>query len=448
MILSKKIIFSSFFTLLSLGMWAQEEVDSEVSTAVEHSVKFIDLDSIKATFKCHDKLSKIDKLWIQELSSSDLSQTMHTDIETIDLDQEIDFELSTEVLKNRLEKLSHKSPFNVEYNPGLENLIKSLLKNRKKSYERLMALSEFYFPLFEEKLAKYNIPLELKYLAIVESALNPRAISRVGASGLWQFMLPTGRAYNLKVDSYVDDRFDPIKSSEAAAQYLSSLYNMYQDWDLALAAYNAGPGNVNKALRRADGYKNYWNIRKFLPRETQGYVPAFIATMYIFEYHKEHHLTPHKAPLKRIETDTIHLKRQMSFKQISDLVDISVEEIRFLNPAYKLDVIPYSQEQPYHLRLPLDRIGLFASNEEKIYAYIDSEASKREKILPFKEESLYAQANTKKNKAVASTKYHTIKKGENLGQIAKKYGVSVGNLKKWNNIAGSNIQAGKKLKIM
>src|SRR5690606_20081268 len=167
--------------------------------------------------------------------------------------EEVAFDLPVEVLKERLKKLDEKSPFDIEYNPALENVIKSFLKNRKKSYERLMALSEYYFPLFEEKLAKYHIPLELKYLAIVESALNPRAVSRMGASGLWQFMLPTGRAYNLSVNSYVDERYDPIKATEAACQYLSALYDMYGDWDLALAAYNAGPGNVNKAIRRSGG---------------------------------------------------------------------------------------------------------------------------------------------------------------------------------------------------
>src|SRR5690554_57168 len=438
MILSKRIIAAIFSLLIAGGIFAQES-SSETEKIPAQEVKMTPLDSLKATFVRHEKIAKIDNLWIKELTSSDLSETMYEDIQNLDTEQDVDFELSSELLKERLRLLDEKSVFNIEHNQAIENTIKSYIKNRKRSYERLAALSEYYFPLFEEKLAKYNIPLELKYLAIVESALNPRAVSRMGAGGLWQFMLPTGRAFSLNVDSYVDERYDPIKATEAACQYLLSLHKMYGDWDLALAAYNAGPGNVNKAIRRSGGMKNYWNIRKNLPRETQGYVPAFVATMYVFEYQKEHNIVPTKATVQRIETDTIYLKRKMSFKQISDLVDISVDEIRFMNPSYKLDIIPHSSEKANYVRLPIDRIGLFVSNEDKIYAYIDSEKDKYEKVIPFKEEALASRSGTR---------YHTIRKGENLGVIARKYGVSVNNLKKWNNIAGSNIQAGKKLKIM
>ena len=199
--------------------------------------------------------------------------------------------MSTELLKERLAAMDAKSPFNIEYNQGLENIIKSFLKNRKKSFERLMAISEYYFPIFEEALAKQNVPLEIKYLAVVESALNPKAVSRVGATGLWQFMYQTGKQYNLKIDSYVDERSDPLKACEAAAQYMTNMYKIFGDWDLVLASYNSGPGNVAKAIRRSGGQQNYWNIRKNLPKETQGYVPAFLATMYIYEYHKEHGIT-------------------------------------------------------------------------------------------------------------------------------------------------------------
>ncbi len=395
------------------------------------------LDSIKKSFVKYDKVAKIDNLWLKELASaSEITPDSTMRIDSLNIDEEVAFDLPVEVLKARLKKLDEKSPFDIEYNPALENVIKSFLKNRKKTYERLMALSDYYFPLFEEKLAKYHIPLELKYLAIVESALNPRAISRMGASGLWQFMLPTGRAYNLNVNSYVDERYDPIKATEAACQYLSSLYNMYGDWDLALAAYNAGPGNVNKAIRRSGGKTNYWNIRKNLPRETQGYLPAFLATMYIFEYHKEHNIQPQRSHIARIETDTVMVKRQMSFTQVSDLLDVTVEELRFLNPSYKLDIIPFMSDKPHYLRLPLDKVGIFVANEEAIYAYIDIENSKKEKVIPFTEE------------AAVTTKYHTIRRGDTLSSIARKYGVSVNNLKKWNNLKGTNIRAGQKLKIM
>src|SRR5690554_176160 len=435
MIFSKRINAITFSLLFSGGIFAQES-SFEIENNPMPEVKMTPLDSLKATFIRHEKIAKIDNLWIKELTSSDLSETMYEDIENLDAEQSVDFELSTELLKDRLRLLNEKSVFNIEHNQAVENTIKSYLKNRKKTYERLMALSEYYFPLFEEKLAQYHIPLEIKYLAIVESALNPRAISRMGASGLWQFMLPTGKAYNLSVNSYVDERYDPVKATEAACQYLSALYKMYGDWDLVLASYNAGPGNVNKAIRRSGGQTNYWNIRKNLPKETQGYLPAFLATMYIFEYHKEHNIQPQRAQIARIETDTVMVKRQMSFTQISELLDVTVEELKFLNPSYKLDIIPCVSDKPHFLRLPMDKVGIFVANDAAIYAYIDIENSKKEKVIPFTEE------------AAVTTKYHTIRRGDTLSSIARKYGVSVNNLKKWNNLKGTNIRAGQKLKIM
>ena len=244
------------------------------------------LDSIKKTFVKDNIASCVDSLWMKELTTLDLYNDLENDIKTINLDEKVDYELPTELLKKRLKEMDSKSPFNIEYNQGLENIIKSFLRNRKKAYERLMAISEYYFPMFEEALAKQNVPLEIKYLAVVESALNPKAVSRVGATGLWQFMYQTGKQYNLNIDSYVDDRSDPLKASEAAAQYMTNMYKIFGDWDLVLASYNSGPGNVAKAIRRSGGQQNFWNIRKYLPQETQGYVPAFLATMYIYEYHK------------------------------------------------------------------------------------------------------------------------------------------------------------------
>ena len=196
-----------------------------------------------------------------------------------------------------------------------------------------MERSEYYFPMFEKELDNHNIPLEIKYLAIVESALKPRAKSRVGATGLWQFMFATGKQFGLNVSSYVDERSDPIKSTEAACKYLASLYRIYGDWDLALAAYNSGPGNVTKAIRRSGGYKNYWNIRRHLPRETAGYLPAFLATTYIFEYAEEHGFQPNKHEITYIETDTIRVKKMISLDQVAEVTGIKIEELQFLNPS-------------------------------------------------------------------------------------------------------------------
>jgi len=422
----KKIIITTLLLSVTGFFFAQDaDIKPEIS-----------LDSLKTTFITHHNVTEIDDFWIKELTNNDIYEQWSQDLQNLESERWVDFELPTELFKERLELLDQKSMFSVEHNQIIESVTKSYLKNRKDALQRLMALSEYYFPLFEEKLAKYNLPLELKYLAIVESALNPRAVSRMGASGLWQFMFYTGKMYNLEVNTYIDERYDPIKSTEAACQYLSSLYDMYKNWELALAAYNAGPGNVNKAIRRSGGLKNYWIIRKNLPRETQGYLPSFLATMYIFEYSKEHNIVPNKIQIQHHQTDTIHLKRKMSFQQISDLVDISIDEIRFMNPTYKHEIIPFSSQKPYYLRLPIEKAGVFASNEDKIYAYVDAQKDKLEKFLKIKEREALA------------TRYHTIKKGENLGSIARKYGVSVSNLKRWNNIAGTTIRAGKKLKIM
>lgn len=434
----KKIKLIALTALFTYCGFAQESAQSEVNLELP---KVSYLDSIKATFINHSTSNCIDERWLEELTNDDLYEEMFSDINSVDIDSIVEFEFSTELLKKRLQKLNAKTPFEINYHPALENVIKSYLKNRKGSFERLMAISEYYFPMFEEHLSKYDVPLEIKYLAIVESALNPKARSRVGATGLWQFMYPTGKQFNLEVTSYVDERYDPLQSTEAACQYLSSLYQIFGDWSLVLASYNAGPGNVSKAIRRSGGSQNYWNIRRNLPRETANYVPAFLATLYIYEYKKEHGLQPKKAPLTYFETDTIKIKKQISFKQISDLLDISVEEIQFLNPIYKLDIIPYNEDKPRFLRLPKDKIGVFVSNEDKIYAYVSYLEAKNEEPI------VEAPAKSNTNHANSSVQYHKIRRGESLGLIAQKYNVSISSLRSWNGIRGNNIQAGKTLKI-
>jgi membrane-bound lytic murein transglycosylase D len=413
--------------------------DSLKTSKLETKISF--LDSIKSTF-VHDKIAScVDSLWMKELTNLDLYNELSVDIKTINIDEKVDFELPTALLKSRLKELDAKSPFNIEYNQGLENIIKSFLKNRKKSFERLMAISEYYFPLFEEALARQNVPLEIKYLAVVESALNPKAVSRVGATGLWQFMFQTGKQYNLNIDSYVDERSDPIKSSDAAALYMSNMYKIFGDWDLVLASYNSGPGNVAKAIRRSGGQQNYWNIRKNLPKETQGYVPAFLATMYIYEYHAAHGIVPNRAIVKHFATDTIQIKHQISFKQIADLIDIPIAQLQLLNPSYKRDVIPYVKGTQNFLRLPNDKIAIYTSNEDKIYAYVQHELSKKER--PY--QSTIAVNNNTDSRA--KTKYYKVKRGDNLSSIANKFGVTKQVLKEWNNLKGSSVSRGKNLKI-
>ena len=441
-----KHLILPFFLLLSLSIFSQEITEKNASLKPE--IKLTYLDSIKKTFVKDDLASCVDSLWLKELTNLDIYNNLTEDIQTINIDEKVDYELPTELLKTRLQEMDEKSPFHIEYNQGLENIIKSFLKNRKRSFERLMAVSEYYFPLFEEAFDKQNVPLEIKYLAVVESALNPKAVSRVGATGLWQFMYQTGKQYGLKIDSYVDERSDPLKASEAAAQYMKNMYAIFGDWDLVLASYNSGPGNVAKAIRRSGGQQNYWNIRKNLPQETQGYVPAFLATMYIYEYHKEHGIKPERAPIKHFATDTVMIKRQMSFKQISDLIDIPVAQLQILNPSYKLNVVPSYRDQSHYLRLPQDKMAVFTSNESKIYTYVDREANLREKpfqiVRPIVPQD---SVNTFQRLVQAKVRYYRVKRGDNLSTIAKKYDVAVDDLKKWNNIRGNEVVYGKNLKI-
>ena len=376
----------------------------------------------------------LDQQWLEELYSNSLYDTVYNAIADIKFDEIEYLELSTEVLKSRLAELSSKTPFNVEYNPGLESVIKSYLKNRRETMQRLINLSAFYFPLFERELDNHDLPLEIKYLAIVESALKPRAKSRVGATGLWQFMYGTGKMYGLDVSSYVDERSDPIKSTEAAAKYLSKLYEIFGDWDLALAAYNSGPGNVTKAIRRSGGYQNYWNIRGHLPRETAGYLPAFLATMYIFEYAEEHGFKKPKPEVAYFETDTIHVKQMITLDQVSEFTGVAMEELQFLNPSYKLDIIPFVKDKNYTLRLPRPVIGDFITNESQIYAFAQEEFDKREKPLP-----QFFEPDSKIT--------YKVRSGDFLGSVARKYSVRVSDIKKWNGLRSNNIKIGQRLTI-
>lgn len=440
-----KNITSLALLLASSAIFAQDTIVTKTVKREPLTRREV-LDSIKASF-IHDNIAScIDSLWMKEMVSLDLYNNLTIDIKNINVDEKVDYELPTELLKERLKKMDEKSPFNIEYNVGLENVIKSFLKNRKKAFERLMGVSQFYFPIFEEALAAENIPLEIKYLAVVESALNPRAVSRVGATGLWQFMYQTGKQYDLKVDTYVDERSDPLKASKAATQYMKNMYGIFGDWDLVLASYNTGPGNVAKAIRRSGGKQNYWNIRPFLHKETQGYLPAFLATMYIFEYHKEHGIVPNKPVANHYATDTVMIKKAMTFKQISDLLDVSVAELQFLNPSYKREFIPFITGENNFLRLPVNKVAVFTSNEEKIYAFVDYESSKRER--PY--ETRIASRNTNgynSEGTVSRVKYHKVRRGDSLSEISNKYGITMSELKKWNHLRSNKAPMGRNLKI-
>ena len=405
---------------------SQELPSTTVATTIKDTVVFDLKDMALARKK--------DSLWLKELYKSDLFDDVYNsvaqqDYEAVDYD-----ELPTEVLKQRLKELDAKTPFKVEYNPSLESVIKQYLKNRRGTLERLIGLSEYYFPMFEQELDKNNLPLELKYLAVIESALNPRAQSRVGATGLWQFMYPTGKMFGLDVSSYVDERSDPIMATEAACKYLKSLNNSFNDWDLALAAYNSGPGNVSKAIRRSGGKTNYWNLREYLPRETAGYVPAFLATMYIFEYAKEHGFKKQGPRIPYVATDTIKVKQQITLDQVAKLTNLDKEELEFLNPSYKLGIIPVIKDENYMLRLPLTAVGSFVNNEEAIYTYAKEEQEEAEKPLP----ELFEQPEKIR---------YRVKRGDYLGRIADRYGVGISQIKNWNGMRSNTVKVGQNLII-
>ncbi len=390
-----------------------------------------------SAFMDHHLAARYDSLWLAELRlAGEGFGEMYAEVQLAAEDSLADpiGNFSTELLKERLALLDERTPFSITYNPSLERVIKSFLLQKRDLMERMLTASQFYFPMFEEALDKYDLPLEIKYLAIVESALNPRAKSRVGATGLWQFMYGTGRMYKLDVSSYVDERSDPVLATEAACQYLSKLYEIFGDWDLALAAYNSGPGNVNKAIRRSGGYRNYWNIRRNLPRETAGYVPAFLATLYIFEYAEEHGLVRKEAPRPYFETDTVWVRNTITFDQIAKATGLPKDEIRMLNPSYKLEVIPKVTGKQYVLRLPKRALGAFVANEETIYTLAQQEIAKQEKPLP--------QLVTSDDRI-----RYRVRSGDYLGKIAERYGVGVSQIKRWNGLHSDNLRVGQRLTI-
>lgn len=308
----------------------------------------------------------------------------------------------------------------------------------------MLSACNFYMPIFEEALDAYNLPLELKYLPIIESALNPSAISRAGASGLWQFMMATGKIYGLESNSLVDERRDPIKATWAAARYLRDMYEIYKDWNLVIAAYNCGPGTINKAIRRAGGKTDYWEIYNFLPKETRGYVPAFIAANYVMTYYCKHNICPMETNIPDA-TDTIQINTSLHFEQIADVCGIHVDEIKSLNPQYKKGIIP-GNTTPQTLRLPMNYISTFIDKQDTIYAHRSDELFKNRQTVAVSD-TRSSRASSSRNSSSGNVTYHKIRSGENLGAIARKYGVSVNQLKSWNGLSGTKIAAGKRLKI-
>ena len=365
-----------------------------------------------------------------------------------------------EVYIDRLKRLPNI--MEMPYNEIVQKFIDRYTGRLRRSVSYMLGASNFYMPIFEDALMAYDVPLELKYLPVIESALNPKATSRVGAAGLWQFMPSTGKQYGLEINSLVDERRDPVKSSYAAARFLRDLYKIYGDWSLVIAAYNCGPENVRKAIQRSNGKADYWSIYPYLPRETKGYVPAFIAANYVMTYYCDHNICPMRTTLPA-KTDTVTVTRDVHLKQIADVCGVSLDELRALNPQYRRDIVN-GNSKPSAIRLPISVVNSFISNEDSIYNYQADQLFTRRSLVEVDEsvqprssysrKSYSSSSSTgrskkgKKNKKKSTrSKSVTIKKGDTLSEIAARHHTTVKKLRKLNGISGSNIRAGKKIKV-
>jgi membrane-bound lytic murein transglycosylase D len=356
---------------------------------------------------------------------------------------------SEEVYKARMARMS--SPIPMVYNDQVRNYIDLYAYKMRGHTSRVLGLSELYFPLFEEALDKEGLPMELKYLAIVESALNPIAVSRAGATGLWQFMYNTGKGYNLTINSFIDERRDPIKSTYAACKYFKDMYAIYGDWLLVIASYNCGPGNVNKAIRRAGGKTNFWEISQYLPAETRGYVPAFIAVTYVMNHSSEHNIFAVQPAFNYFEVDTLAIEKQISLKKISETIGLPYDVITYLNPVYKSGVIP-QYGGPGILRLPTNYVPAFIAAEPTLFPTVDPATASTDGVKKNETESLPAVNDGKdvvteyKTEVRRVKKVYTVKSGDSLNAIANRLGCTVKELKSWNNLSSNTIHKGRQLK--
>ena len=341
------------------------------------------------------------------------------------------------VLMRRLRDMN--SFISLPYNETVKNYMILYSEKMPRKMAEILGLSEYYMPIFEETFRRYDLPLELKYVAIIESAMNPRAESRVGAKGIWQFMYRTGLGYGLKIDSYIDERMDPFASADAAARYFKDAYRIFGDWALAISAYNCGSGNVNKAIKRADGKRDFWSIYEFLPRETRGYVPAMVGAMYACRYANEYGLKPDPKALP-VYVDTFRINRNLHFAQISEVLGIPIDDIRDLNPQYHKDIVP---GEGNILRLPFNYTSQFLDMQDSIYRY-KAETMFAARIQDGRE---VVQGRPVPTSQGTSWVYYKVKSGDNLGKIAKKYHTTVKNLKSWNNLKSDMIREGQRLKV-
>jgi membrane-bound lytic murein transglycosylase D len=412
--MKKVLLILSLVSIIANQTWAQIEDEMDFPEAMTFS---------------------IDSLMSQYMSKTYLT----TDNDCQMKDENPTFE--KEVYIDRL----HRMPTIMEmpYNEEVRACIDRYSGRLRRSVSYMLGASNFYMPIFEEALDLYQLPLELKYLPIIESALSPTAVSRAGATGLWQFMLTTGKAYGLEVNSLVDERRDPVKSSYAAARYLRDLYTIFGDWNLVIAAYNCGPENINKAIRRSGGEKDYWKLFPYLPKETRGYVPAFIAANYVMNYYCDHDICPMNSQLP-VKTDTIMVDRNVSFNQIASVCELDIQMLRALNPAYRRDIVP-GATKPSPIRLPIADVSTFIDRQDSVFAFNDVNQKRLEVNI---ESNLPAtKKNKSKNTSSKNAQYHKVRKNETLGAIARKNGTTVNKLKALNGLRSDRLKIGQSLRV-
>ena len=434
----KKILISAALLLASnIAIQAQIEED------------FADEDEITVT----DEQGKEEVIEFPEAMTFELDSLLNLYMSKTYLDEDNDCRMKDvnpvfekEVYIDRLKRMP--TIIEMPYNEVVQKFIDRYSGRLRHSVSYMLGASNFYMPIFEEALETYGLPLELKYLPVIESALNPKAVSRVGATGLWQFMLATGKQYGLNVNSLVDERRDPVKSSYAAAHYLSDLYKVFGDWNLVIAAYNCGPDNINKAIHRSKGAKDYWQIYPYLPKETRGYVPAFIAANYIMNYYCDHNICPMVTRLPA-KTDTVMVSRNVHLEQVAAVCNVDIEQLRALNPSYRRDIVPGLTELSA-LRLPQTDVGRFIDREDSVYNHRADELLNRRATVAVNDvQPTYSskKKSSRRSRSSKGSRTVTIKQGQTLSEIAKRNGTTVAKLKKLNGIKGTNIRAGKKLRV-
>ena len=417
--------------LLPLSLYAQTDIDNEITVT--------DNDGNEETIELPEAMTHD----LDSLMNLYLSKKYLTEDEDCQM-KDVNPYFGKEVYVDRLSRIP--GIIEMPYNEVVQKFIDRYSGRLRHSVSYMLGASNFYMPIFEQALETYQLPLELKYLPVIESALSPTAVSRVGATGLWQFMLATGKMYGLNVNTLVDERRDPIKSSYAAARYLKDLYKVFGDWNLVIAAYNCGPENINKAIKRSNGEKDYWKIYPYLPKETRGYVPAFIAANYIMTYYCEHNICPMNTTLPE-KTDTVMVDRNLHMEQVAAVCGLEMEQLRTLNPAYRHDVIPGATELAC-LRLPQTEIGRFLENEDSIYQYKTDSLLARRATVAVSETAYKVGKSTKRSRSSRSRgRTVTIRKGQTLSEIARQNGTTVSKLRRLNGIKGNNIRAGKKLRV-